>query len=148
MASFYAAGRVTSYTWSGMGRRAWIATGALIGVCVTYLVLDIAWSYGVFQRVPATRDPRLIGRWTAQSKFGGPRLVEFHADGRAQTPSTTNARAFWGTSDGVLYVKQRSAGEGWNLASARYTVQKGGASVLTNPGGSFFMIPEKMSRRP
>ena len=88
---------------SGIGRRGWVLCGTLVGAFVAYQALDIAWARDVFHPVPATRDPRLVGRWRGVWTRGSPRADEvvLQADGTIHAKdgvdASSFARAEWGT---------------------------------------------------
>jgi hypothetical protein len=97
---------------------------------------------GLFFRVPDTRDTGLVGSWEIFPSTR-PRKIEFFGNGTFQ--ATGLWRMQWGTRDGTLYAKCRSAGEGWDTATASYRVLDGGRTIEFM-GKPSFMIPRIMYR--
>lgn len=97
-------------------------------------ILAIAFLYiasvpGWLVTVPSTHDPQLVGEWKATWAWTGSgrkRLMVFLKDGSGNVEGW---RFRWGTDNGTLHVKRRSAGEGWDCGSAAYAIDPGAKSV-------------------
>jgi hypothetical protein len=121
-----------------------VVRGCLIalGLCALGFVAWVGWTmwaYGEFSSVPNSRDPQLIGWWKAQTwmdqLFDAKRLVHFYelrADGTGYVwAKAEKGRLFrWGSSDGRIEMKRRSAGEGWEYFAYSYRMS-GDRNTLT-----------------
>src|SRR4051812_2933918 len=73
-------------------------------------------------QVPNERDPSLVGEWKGTWKqFGNKKdMVVFRQDGTAS--GIPFGKTSWGTQGNKIYLKYRSAGEGWSKAAASFRV--------------------------
>jgi hypothetical protein len=117
----------------------------LIGVgCALALIwffLAFLWVPNWFARVPSAMDDRLLGTWSGTPpRKESPASITFRADGTAVT--TGWGKSSWGTADGVLFLKFRSAGEGWVFEEHRYTFSGEGRTVRFE--GRSLVLAEEM----
>ena len=115
--------------------------GALVGL---FLLFNVFWVGGTPEwliRVPSTRDPRLVGSWSGVWSNGN-RTIVLNADGTGI--EVDRGKLQWGTQHGTLYMKCRSAGEGWDGFSSFYGVATSGHTVeFWKPS---MLIPGRMDR--
>ena len=124
-------------------RKWWIAGLALaLLAALWWCILPIIFS-NRFASVPDSIDQRLLGKWTGLFKTGTPMAVTFRADGTARASGIygTNALVWWGTRDGVLCLKFRSAGEGYVYEEHPYVLTSNGKAVEFQNRRSFIVVP-------
>jgi hypothetical protein len=114
---------------------------AVLAACSLYIADGSGWL--IF--IPSTHDARLVGEWKATWAWTvspRERKMTFLSDG---TGNVEGWRFLWGTRNATLYVKRRSAGEGWDSGSATYSVKPGAKSVWFE-GKPSATIPTEMHR--
>lgn len=122
------------------------AIGVIVLLLLGCMLFSFAYLDGVFFVVPDQRDPNLVGAWTGTWKAFGAKSQQlvFLADGTARVANWGPVK--WGTSHGVLYIKYRSAGEGWGTGEATYQAALGDHMVSFR-GRPSVIIPSRMARR-
>lgn len=118
-----------------------VGIAAILALAFLYIASVPGWLISI----PSTHDPQFVGEWKATWAWTGSgrqHQMMFLKDG------TGNVEGYpfrWGTDNGTLYVKRRSAGEGWNCGSAAYEIAPGAKSVRLK-GKPTVTIPTEMAR--
>jgi hypothetical protein len=113
---------------------------AFIGL-VAFCVIDLAFLRGTFLWVPGAHDSRLVGSWkdVGHVRPGGSDFyvwtVQLNPDGTGFSPR--HGRFWWGTSEGVIYVKYMAT-DAWVKIHAKYLFEAKGSRVSF---AKFFLGP-------
>lgn len=123
-----------------------VAIGTVVVLIGGYFGGQFVWYSGWLIDVPRDRDPALVGTWNGARDTGANQktiTVRFSSDGTARV--TDWGPVQWGTQDGILHLKFRSAGEGWNHCRSTYSVDRNHRIVLSK-GLPWTIVPSEITR--